>query len=244
MNKTQPLLLNGEYYFTVLFRAFGLNEKRIIEQDNDERFARKELSQLPVSVILGYLKNTHHNILHKTLPEMEQNVDHLLNYHNQSHPFTILLCKLFMYYKQHLIEHIQQEETKLFPYIETLLNAEQVSTKNETGNRYIELFEQLRQYSIQRFSEEHTDMEKELTEIRQLIMRLSPADDRPFPYCLFLTQLKEFEMNLRRHAWLEDEVLVPKARNLERTLNELLTHSDFRVQKSCFSDEILSEYGR
>lgn len=197
------LPLNHNEYFNSLFKGFDIVDEH--DKIQQEQFVREQLSQLPLKVILHYLKKTHQSFLSKYLPEMEQNFVHLLNHHDQADRLPILLCSLFMSYKQQLTAHIEMEENKLFPYIQTLIDAQEKEVS----------YKLLGQYSVSQFIEDHTDVESQFARVRQLIVDHSPKQNRPFPYCLFLTQLKEFEMNLRRHAWLEDEVLIPKVMQME-----------------------------
>ena len=84
----------------------------------------------------------------------------------------------------------------------------------------------MKSYSISTFIAEHNDMENDLAEVRKVIVDYSPAYSiTPFPYRIFLIQLQLFENDLRKHAQIEDEVLVPKALHLE---NELLSEAQGR----------------
>jgi regulator of cell morphogenesis and NO signaling len=43
-------------------------------------------------------------------------------------------------------------------------------------------------------------------------------EETPLPYRVFLNQVELFEMELRKHAIIEDHVLVPMAREMEAKL--------------------------
>ncbi|MEM9022371.1 MAG: hypothetical protein AAGB22_01420 [Bacteroidota bacterium] len=205
------------------FRANYRKQVKPYDPTQDEALARKELSQLPVAVMLGYLRETHRYFLEKALPEMEQNVLHLLQHFSESHPHSVLLCNLFLCYKRHLSGHIQQEEERLFPYVDGLLRWQQFRSEGAVpSERSPELAGVLDLYSVQRFQQDHTDVGQELVQLRQLVQRMTPEAGQPFPFNLFRTQLGEFERALARHAWLEDEVLLPKVHSMECSLREML----------------------
>ena len=217
----QYSLLEQSEYKNRLFHFFEIYDKQVDDYEEIELFIRHKLSQLPLSILLKYLRETHYTYLHKTLPEMEQNFHHLLRHHNNSLSVPVLLCNLFMHYKQNLTKHIQQEEIQLFPYIEQLIHIKREVDDGVFSN-YFELSRLLHQYSIQQFNHQYADVENKLTKIREVIMQFSPVNNSPFPFSLFLVQLEQFEMSLNIHAKIEDVVFAPKVEVIENQLRELV----------------------
>jgi regulator of cell morphogenesis and NO signaling len=74
-------------------------------------------------------------------------------------------------------------------------------------------------YSISRFLDEHHDTEDELRDIRQTIRLYDPPSTNESLYRILLTQLQTFEQDLCVHANIEENVLIPKARQMEKELN-------------------------
>lgn len=179
-----------------------------------------EFRDVPIQAIMDFLSKTHDYYLDKKLPEIEQSFYHLFLQYKDTHPLLILLSNFFIAYKKELTKHIQREEEILFPYIQSLIKARCQGFKSD------ELLEIMKSYSIGTFIAEHNDMESDLANVRKVIVDYSPAYSiTPFPYRIFLIQLHLFENDLRKHAQIEDEVLVPKALRLE---NELLSEAQGR----------------
>jgi regulator of cell morphogenesis and NO signaling len=81
-----------------------------------------------------------------------------------------------------------------------------------------------RDYSIDRFINEHHDTEDELKDIRQTIRLYDPPQTNASLYRILLSQLQAFEQDLYVHAHIEEEVLIPKALAMEKELNAQLLY--------------------
>jgi regulator of cell morphogenesis and NO signaling len=81
-----------------------------------------------------------------------------------------------------------------------------------------------RDYSIDRFLNDHHDTEDELKDIRQTIRLYDPPQTNESLYRILLTQLQAFEQDLCVHANIEEEVLIPKALKMEKELNARLLY--------------------
>lgn len=173
-------------------------------------FPRKELTAFSIPSILDYLRKTHRHYLDKLIPQMEQSITQLIKKFGLSHPDLVLLTYIFIKYKNELKGHIQNEETKLFPYIENLLKVKQ------HGVQYLD--KAFKGYSIKQFISEHDENELSVPEIREIIQDNSPLTFLPMPYRIFLIQLELFEQDLLIHAKVEDDVLIPKALLLEKII--------------------------
>ncbi|MBX9850608.1 MAG: hemerythrin domain-containing protein [Cytophagaceae bacterium] len=190
----------------------GNNPDFIVEilkaYSHTDYFPKRELNVFSIYCIIDYLRRTHRYYLNKLLPQMEQSITQLTKKFGLSHPDLVLLTSIFLKYKNELENHIQSEETKLFPYIENLLKAKQ------HGKQYFN--PGFKGYSVKQFMSEHHDNEISLPAIRKIIHDNSPLTALPMPYRIFLIQLELFEQDLLIHAKVEDDVLIPKALLLEK----------------------------
>lgn len=182
---------------------------------NAEGFSFEKMQKYSMEEILGYLQATHRYYLTKKLPEIEQSLLHIFSKYSESHQLLASLAYFFNDYKGKLIEHIRFEERELFPYIQALIK---MSKEPIAQQRKVHLAANP-DFSICRFMEAHSCIEDELEEVSVLIKRYSGNQALPLPYKIFLNQVELFEMELRKHAIIEDHVLVPMALELERKLN-------------------------
>lgn len=187
-------------------------KKLLKTYDANCEFPFEELNECSVIELLDYLKKSHHYYLKKKLPEMELTAIQVFKNYNETHTLLSYLCVFFNSYKKQLVEHIQFEEKKLFPYIAKLID---IDTKNADSE---EIMYVLNTFSTREFICNHAHIEDELQEVRSLILKYTSASKLPLPFNVFLNQLHYFEIELNKHALIEDEILIPKVIDLEAHL--------------------------
>lgn len=202
--------LNEEAALEEICKEKGIDADFFIEIlnifNNTNYFPKIQLGSFPIPIIIDYLKKTHKYYLNKRLLEIEQSIT--LSYPNEA--IRDFLHKFFLKMKVDLIEHIRYEEGALFPYINNLYQ----SFSKGTG---LELTDKLKDYSIASFEANHSDdVENNILEVKKFIIQSSPSIVELSPYRVLLNQLDSFENELRIHALVEDEILIPKAKVLEQ----------------------------
>ena len=228
MGALNDVFENGKIYQLVTDRfQGGLSQNEVSEKtidmnpelielildlyNNDEDFPFEKIKKFSIEEILAYLQATHRFYLTKKLPEIEQSMVHIFSKYGQSHQLLASLAYFFNDYKNKLVEHIRMEERDFFPYIKQLIEASDapLEVRQSLKNKHL---------SIKEFIEGHASIEDELQEVSQLIKRYSGSEPLPLPFKIFLNQVEIFELELRKHAIIEDHVLVPMAQELEKRL--------------------------
>lgn len=181
--------------------------------EDEKAFSEKEYQRFSLDVIIDYIHRTHHYYLSKKLCEIEQNIHILLKDYSDHHPLLTILNNFFREYTTGLTAHIKAEEKFLLPYIKCLLQFEKDGTDAE---RY---YLTTKDYSLQMFIDTHHDTEKDLMDVRNIILNYQPPVTNHTPYRVLLTQLQVFEKDMSVHALIEDRVLIPRAMQLENKLN-------------------------
>ena len=189
-------------FISALLRAF---EEKV--------FNAGEFDSFSVELVIDYIQRTHVYYLEKKLPEIEQSIILLSGQYDAQHPILIALQNFFHRYVKDLSEHIQAEEALLLPYIDALCEA------GHSTLGFSRFLLMRREYSVERFLNDHHDTEDELKDIRQTIRLYEPPATNESLYRILLSQLQVFEQDLCIHAHMEEEVLIPKARQLEKDLH-------------------------
>lgn len=220
---------NSDFYPQVMQRytnsslQTGTNKEFIaalLRVFEEKVFNAKEFDGFAVPLIVDYIQRTHIYYLEKKLPEIEQSIVLLTGYYESQHPILLALQNFFLHYVQDLSEHIRAEETSLLPYIGLLQDAAQ------SANGFSRFVLARGEYSVDRFLSEHHDTEDELKDIRKTIRLYEPPATNESLYRILLSQLQTFEQDLCVHAHIEEQVLIPKAKALEKDLTtQLLTRS-------------------
>jgi regulator of cell morphogenesis and NO signaling len=168
-------------------------------------FSPTGFSKFSLEIIIDYLRKTHAYYLNKKLLEIEQSVHLLVNAYPHAHPMLLLLNTFYTDYKNHLINHIEMEESELLPYILKLEKAAEANGKLQPPT-----------LTVEKFIHHHHDTEKDLEEVRSAILNYSPPEGNQTLYRILLSQLQVFEKDMAIHALIEDEVLLPRALTLEK----------------------------
>lgn len=180
--------------------------------DFDSDLLIHQMESLSVNQLIDYLRASHVYYLSKIVPEIEQSLTHVISKHGQSHRVLAGLAIYFNTYKKKLVKHIQMEEIHFFPFIERLVLADNGQLGSEEISRL------LASGSIDYFEENHEAIEDELQMVYSMIQEIAMAQELVMPFDIFLNQVSRFEYELRKHAIIEDMVLLKKATSLEQKL--------------------------
>lgn len=157
-------------------------------------------------LILDYLRRSHKIYLNKYIPELEQLIRELYWQESKRYYLFPELTDFYLPFKIHLEQHFNYEEKFLFPYTEYLSDQ-----KSFDFNGRFEILN----YSVNEFMKEHDDTEAELKEIQGHLNRNQSLFAWSLPYRILLEKLKNFEVDLRIHAQIEEMVLIPRLLKLE-----------------------------
>lgn len=122
------------------------------------------------------------------------------------------MAQLFNEVAQDLQDHLPKEEQILFPYIRSLeqcrkANAAPVSSPFGTVQNPVNLMES-----------EHEAVGRNMAAIHQLTDGYRLPEDACSSYTLLYKWLHEFEDDLHQHVHLENNILFPKAVELEKQI--------------------------
>lgn len=182
-----------------------------------------DFAHFTTEVLLDYIRRTHVFYLSTKLPEIGQTIYSLSNGNAADKTLLTLLEASFTAYYRMLESHIREEETLLLPYISQLCN----SLQDGPGSLSPLLLHGSQ--SIEAFEETHTDTEGELVQMRAIVQLYQPASENTSLYRILVSQLENFEADLNVHAFIEDEVLIPRAKQLESRLLLKLAERNGRV---------------
>ena len=162
--------------------------------------------------LADYIVNTHHSYVKKTLPDLVTYATKVASVHSQQHPELYKIKSLVDEVNAELMGHMVKEEKVLFPYIKALVLAntnDQIPQAAHFGTV---------QNPINMMEMEHELVGKNLDEIRVLSKNYLLPDDGCASYSLLYKMLDEFENDLHLHIHLENNILFPKALDLEKKL--------------------------
>jgi len=162
--------------------------------------------------LADYIVNTHHSYVRKTLSDITIYAEKVKRVHGNQHPELVRINQLVVEISTELMSHMVKEEKVLFPYIKVLV-AENDNTQPVKAVHFDAL-----QNLINMMEMEHELVGKNLYEIRELSKDYLLPEDACASYSLLYRMLDEFEEDLHLHIHLENNILFPKALEIEKQL--------------------------
>jgi regulator of cell morphogenesis and NO signaling len=167
-----------------------------------------DVTQWPVDRLIAYIVSTHHEYVRSALPTIARYLDKLKNVHGERHPELARVAAYFDVMSGDLEQHLMKEEQVLFPYIRAL------AATGGSGRCFPSPFGTV-ENPIRMMEREHREAADELRIIRELTNGYTVPDDGCTTYAVCLAELDRFERDLHRHVHLENNVLFPRAVELE-----------------------------
>lgn len=158
--------------------------------------------------LIEHILTNHHAYIRATLPSIGRQLAKLVEVHGRSHPELTCIAASFDLVSRDLLQHMMKEERVLFPYIRELASTNRREFAHSPFGTVAN--------PIRMMEREHRDAGDALRLIRELTNGYVPPADGCATYRVCLAQLAEFERDLHRHVHLENNVLFPKAVELER----------------------------
>ena len=169
-----------------------------------EHWTEKSLENLS-----SYIVAKHHAYVKRELPRLAQLAQKVVNRHGSTEPELPAIANTLMQLDEELTHHLAKEETVLFPYIAGLERS--VSTGTPRPHSCFGTVAN----PIAMMTQEHDAAGILTSEIRRLSGNFTTPEDACPTFHAFYDGLREFEQDLHQHIHLENNILFPRAIELE-----------------------------
>jgi regulator of cell morphogenesis and NO signaling len=139
-------------------------------------------------------------------------VTSFVNNHKKQYPNLQDVLKVLSQLITHLTIHISHEEEIIFPYMKQIDNA--YKRKESYGNLLVRT---LRKPLINH-EDEHLKIDEFFLKLRSLTNNYNFPADACTNHQVIYHKLEEFDDDMTQHKYLEDDILFPKAMNMEKEL--------------------------
>lgn len=158
---------------------------------------QEEFNKLPLQPFLFYLKSSHEYFLEKRLPNIRRKLK--LIFSEEEEALEKLVLNFFDNYKKEVYEHMKYEDNTVFPYVYSLMNK-----SNED------------KYSINIFEERHNNIEEKMADLKRILLKyISGVKDQELMTNILL-ELYMSEEELGAHTFIEDSLVIPRVKNIEK----------------------------
>lgn len=162
--------------------------------------------------LADYIVNTHHAYVVEAIGLIEAYAARVAKVHGHAEPAVVKIYGLFQEVAQELTDHMKKEEKILFPYIKNLAAAKKdkaLWAKPPFGTVA---------NPINMMEHEHVVVGDWLKEIALLSNNYTPPQWACNTFKALYAKLDEFEQDLHIHIHLENNILFPKAIQIEKKL--------------------------
>jgi regulator of cell morphogenesis and NO signaling len=174
-----------------------------------ETWTNSSLADLAAHVV-----RRHHRYVRDESPRIELLFQKVVNRHGEAHPELGAIQDIFVVLSQELFAHMMKEERVLFPFLDAMEAAASAGQPAPLG-----CFASV-SLPIARMLADHDDAGLLLAKMRDLSGGYRAPDGSCPSYRGLYQALEEFERDLHHHVHLENNILFPRAVEMERWLKE------------------------
>jgi regulator of cell morphogenesis and NO signaling len=164
--------------------------------------------------LIQHIVRTHHQTVRQELPRFAELSQRIAAKHGQKAPQFTALATLIEQLRAEMFAHLEKEEQILFPYIVHLEEAE-----GDPSAKPCACFRSVSQ-PVSVMVREHESAEGLVAELRRLTNGFEPPEWACPRNTAFHASLAAFEIDLRQHVHLENDILFPRAIEMESALNQ------------------------
>jgi regulator of cell morphogenesis and NO signaling len=194
----------------------NIDSKKVIEDLDAMMLAKSESTtdyqSWPLDLLADYIEKKHHRYVQDKTLEIQLYLDKICKVHGEHHPELLEIKEEFNASAGELAAHMKKEELILFPIIRKMTKAKLENTKVDAAH-----FGTVKN-PIQMMMNEHTVEGNRFRKIEELSNNYMPPLDACNTYRVSFALLKEFEQDLHLHIHLENNILFPKAIEIEKEL--------------------------
>lgn len=164
----------------------------------------------PLSELIAHINETHHKFTRAEIERLIPLLDKVCSAHGKNHPELLEIRSIFRGLAQELTSHLMKEEVVLFPYVirmeEAVIGKEPILPP-PFGTVQNPIF---------MMEHEHDSAGEALRAMRKASHDYELPEEACTSYRTLYRALQEFEADLHRHIHLENNILFPRALEMER----------------------------
>ena len=189
----------------------GIDVEAVLEQINQcdtaaEHTVSIDPDALSLTELADHIEATHHAYLRKELPRLDWMTEKVARVHGEKDSRLSVVRDAFLALKAELEPHMMKEERILFPLVRELESSKELPDFHcgSIAN------------PIRQMEHEHDQAGNALTILRQSTDDYTPPDWACNTYRAMLASLEVLEADMHQHIHKENNVLFPKALEMER----------------------------
>jgi regulator of cell morphogenesis and NO signaling len=187
-----------------------LDSLELAEQTAHAKKTERNWQTEPLADLIAHITSTHHMYTREEIARLRPLLDKVCSVHGKNHPELQQIRSSFQGLAQELTTHMMKEEMVLFPYIVRLEEA--VIQKEPVLPPPFGTV----QNPVAMMMHEHDSAGDALRAMHQASAGYTAPADACISYQTLYKALADFERDLHQHIHLENNILFPRAINMER----------------------------
>jgi regulator of cell morphogenesis and NO signaling len=183
--------------------------KRLRENSKHVSPDEANWASAPLVDLTRHIRERHHRYVREAIARVQPLLDKVEAKHGKNHSEIADIRRLFTEVGREMIMHMQKEEQILFPYIDALEKATNAHSSVEPP------FFQTVRNPINAMMKEHDAAGELVKQIRKASSEYTAPADACTSYKTLYQDLREFEADLHQHVHLENNILFPRAVEME-----------------------------
>jgi len=187
-----------------------LAELEQARHDVEARTSQKEFQALSLTELIEHINSSHHVFVRTEVPRIELLLAKVVGKRGPMHPELYEIQRIFSDLGQELAGHLMKEEQILFPYVSAMEESVTTGRPMPPAGCFGTVQNPVRMMVL-----EHDNAGSALRELRQVSGNYTLPEDACTSYRALFTALQEFEADLHQHIHLENNILFPRALEME-----------------------------
>jgi regulator of cell morphogenesis and NO signaling len=187
--------------------------QRLEEGESDQKQRSSVAPQVEaagLTALVDHIVARHHGYVKQEIPRLQQLLKKVVAVHGGGHPELVVIQQNFQALAAEMTSHMMKEENILFPYIvEPELDLQQGRAPRRP------MFGTIAK-PIQMMELEHESSGDALKKMREASSGYTAPENACFSYRTLYAALIEFEADMHQHIHLENNILFPRAVEMEQ----------------------------
>jgi regulator of cell morphogenesis and NO signaling len=189
-----------------------LQSIQLAQQEGPTDQQNRDWLHQPLVTLITHIESAHHKYTRGEVIRLVPMLRKLITVHGKNHPELERICAAFESLAVELTDHMEKEETVLFPYIVRMAQTSAAAKPHEAPG-----LGTIRKH-VATMTFEHEAAGNKLEAIRQASSGYSVPQDGCTTYRMVYRALAAFEADLHQHIHLENNILFPRAIEVEEKL--------------------------
>ena len=211
---------NGDQTLEAACATKGLNVDAMLQEIEMTKAARPysflHCDLWDLEFLIEYIVENHHRYSKATIPVLLSQLSKLRASHGHEFSYITPVAMLFERVSHDIEQHMRKEEMILFPYIKTLASAAELG-----GRRPLAPFLTV-EGPVGTMEKEHIETAQIFSKIRALLSDFIIPDHACTMHRAVITGMQAFIKDMHQHVHLENNLLFPRARDIERAFDQRL----------------------